>query len=839
MIREFMKRSSTATLASLVAAALVAIGAVSSHAFAQDPDGRNEDPKGREEWFWAQRSFPSVERPYAAMARARAAASHLNSAMFSRSASLAPLLGGSWRPIGPFGLFDAGGGFFGSAPQLDAGRVIAIAPSPVKGGPFIIGTASGGVWRASALGATWTPLTDNQCSLNTGAVTLDPVNPQIVYVGTGELNGGSYGCGVLRSADGGNSWTVSTNGLSLTGGGSVPFGALVVDKSTAGTVGAATLLGATPAGNAGVVRSTNSGASWTPVLAGYTSSIVAHPTNTAVYYAGDRDVATASHRGVFRSADHGATWSQLPQPPGVSPANIGRIELAVTPANPEAVYALVADAVSSKLAGAYRWDNAAGTWTQLAAAGLYSGINRGDFGAQGYYDLVIAVDPRDAKIMYIAGVRAFKSVDGGATFAPMANEIHCDWHSLTIDPLNPDVLYAGTDGGIFVSTDAGETWTSRNAGLTIAQYYPGVSVNPQGTVITGGTQDNGTEIFSGSPYWDGLLSGDGGYTAINYKDPTITWAETQWGSTGGTIARKQNGSSRPRVNGIIVGDRVQFIPPLVMDPVTPTKLYFGTMRLYRTVDEGLNWVPLTTDLSRGSGTITTVAIAPSDTLTIYAGTNDANVQVSHDGGLTFTRIVTGLPTRGVTRVVVDAANASHVLVTFSGFGAGHIWESLDAGVTWKDISGNLIDAPVNSAAFVGAPGNLFVGTDVGVYQTVDGGVTWQPGPAGIPNVPIMDLVYQPAASLLVAGTYGRGMFTYAVGGSAAVLRGDVNGDGKVDAFDALLIQQALVASLPLATSIFPRGDANCNGVIDSGDVVLVLRAAVGLPTPGACVGTVK
>ncbi|MEO7084010.1 MAG: dockerin type I domain-containing protein [Gemmatimonadaceae bacterium] len=807
-------------------------------AAAQDPDGRNEDVKGREEWFWAQRMYPFAERPYEAMARARAAASRL-SPVFSRSLSISPLLGGSWRAIGPYGLFDAGGGFFGSGPQLDAGRVVGIAPSPVVGGPFIIATASGGVWRASALGGTWVPLTDNQCSLNTGAVTLDPVNPQIVYVGTGELNGGSYGCGVLRSSDGGNSWTVSTAGLSLTNGGSVPFGALLIDKSTAGSATSTVILGATSASNAGVVRSTNSGTNWSAVLVGYTSSLVAHPTSPGVFYAGDRDFATPSHRGVFRSGDHGATWTQLPQPPSVAASNIGRIELAVTPADPEAVFVLVSDGSNSKLAGVYRWDNTAAAWTQLAAAGLYTGSNRGNFGNQGFYDLAIAVDPRNAKNIYVGGQRAFRSSDGGATFTPMGNEIHVDWHSIVVDPINPDILYAGTDGGVFVSTDAGETWTSRNAGLTITQYYPGVSINPQGTMITGGTQDNGTEIFSGSPYWDGLLSGDGGYTAINYKDPTIMWAETQWGTTGGTIARKQNGSSRSRVNGIIIGERVQFIPPLVMDPVTPTKLYFGTFRLYRTVDDGANWAPISTDLSRGTGTITTIAIAPSDTLTIYVGTTDANVQVSHDGGLTFTRLIAGLPSRNVTRIIVDPSNASHVIATFSGFATGHIFESADAAVTWNDISGNLIDAPANSAAFIGNPGNLFVGTDVGVFQTVDDGATWQPGPTGIPNVAIMDLVYQPAANVLVAGTYGRGMFTYNVGGVAAVLRGDVNGDGKVDAFDALLIQQALVASLPQATSIFPRGDANCNGVIDSGDVVLVLRAAVGLPTPGACVGTVR
>src|SRR5207237_696086 len=202
--------------------------------------------------------------------------------------------------------------------------------------PLLIGTASGGVWRSTPLAPTWAPLTDNQCTLNVGAVTLDPSNPSIVYAGTGELNGGSFGCGVLRSTDGGTTWTVSTSGLSLVGGGSVPFGALVVDRSSTGQPGSTILLGATPASNAGVVRSTNSGATWTPVLTGYTSSLLQHPTNEAVMYAGDRDIGVASHRGVFMSVDHGLTWGQLPQFPGVSDSStIGRIELATSVVDPE------------------------------------------------------------------------------------------------------------------------------------------------------------------------------------------------------------------------------------------------------------------------------------------------------------------------------------------------------------------------------------------------------------------------------------------------------------------------------------------------------------------------
>ncbi|MEO8623821.1 MAG: dockerin type I domain-containing protein, partial [bacterium] len=422
----------------------------------------------------------------------------------------------------------------------------------------------------------------------------------------------------------------------------------------------------------------------------------------------------------------------------------------------------------------------------------------------------------------------------------MGMEIHCDWHTIVVDPLNPDILYAGTDGGVFVSTDAGDTWTSRNAGLAITQYYPGIAISPDGAKIMGGSQDNGTHTYTGSPLWNGFAGGDGGYTAINYTNPTIVYGEAQWtNGAGAYIIRKDATTTSLRTTGIAPTDRGAFIPPLLLDPQTPTKLYFATQRVYRSVDEGRTWLPISGDLTKGTGRIMTVAIAKSDSLTIYAGTSDGNVQVSRDGGVTFTNVSSGLPNRTITRVVVDAADANHALVTVSGFGTGHVFETLNAGATWKDITGSgLVDAPVNAAAFIPGLG-IMVGTDVGVYQTTDDGVTWRVGPAGLPNVIVQDIVYAPALKQVVVGTYGRGMFTYTVGVEAGVLRGDVNGDGKVDAFDALLIQQAIVGSLPAGTAAYPRGDANCNGIIDAGDVLLVLKTSVGLPTTNSCVNTVK
>ncbi|MGE5102270.1 MAG: dockerin type I domain-containing protein [Deltaproteobacteria bacterium] len=824
-----MVESTSAVRVTLAAAVL--LSAVQSAVSAQVG---TEDPRGREEWYWSSLTYPFAERPYAQLRAVHERGAELRARAARSAAASTASLASAWHPLGPFGLFGADNGFSTSGPQLDAGRVAGVAPDG-RGNVFIA-TASGGVWRSSTLGTTWIPATDDQCSLNIGAIAVDPAAPNVVYAGTGEYNATSIGCGMLRSTDGGVTWTALGASSLLAGSTDAAFAHILIDRSTAGSPATTALLAAT---DAALFRSTNGGQTWAFVITGNVSSVVQDPAHPDVMFAGDADGFTRGKRGVYRSADHGITWAQLPPLPDVDPAQMGRIELAMSPAAPDALYALVANRTTARALGLFRWDDAASTWTQLAANGLIESDVRTDFGAQGWYDLAMQVDPRDANRIYLGGVRAFRSTDGGANFAPMGTEIHVDWHALAIDPVNADVVYAGTDGGVFISYDGGDSWTSRNQGLQITQYYPGISMNPSGTVVLGGSQDNGTSRFSGSLFWDGINAGDGGFTAIDASNPQVYWTEMQWDArTGGAgLLRHTATGETIRRTGIAATDRAPFIPPFVLDPATPTTLYFGTYRLYRTIDDGASWTPISGDLSKGSGTIATIAVAPTAPSTIYVGTSDGNVQVSRDGGATFAVVTSGLPNRAVSQIVVDRDSAAHAFVAFSGFSAGHVFETHDAGASWRDITASLPDVPAYSIVLVG--GTLIVGTEIGVFQTMDDGTTWASGPPGLPNAPVRDLAYQPLSRLLVAATYGRGMWQYAVGGEARVLRGDVNGDGKLDAFDALLIEQALVSSAPQNAALYPAGDANCNGKLDAGDLVLVLRAAVGLPTTGACVGTVK
>jgi photosystem II stability/assembly factor-like uncharacterized protein len=810
----------------------ICLGAHAYSMEAQTAAEPKEDVRAREEYFWSQRSYPSTERPYLKMELARTAASAQRQGLFNLLYSAG--VAGGWRSLGPNGLFHADNGFYSSGPMLDIGRVTSIVPSPT--GSLFIGTASGGVWQ-STNGGYWTALTDTQCNLTIGALSIDAADSNVLFAATGEYNVFSWGCGILRSTDGGVSWTqLGATSFRITRGGipagSASFGKILVSRPLGGSVATTVLIGAT---DVGVFRSTDGGSSWSYVLGGATSSVVAHPIQAGVVYGGNTDNFDASRRGLYKSMDNGATWTILPALPGVSVNEIERIELAVTAAAPDLVYVAVSRN-DRTLLGLFVWNDAAGTWMRLAASGIYAASSRGNFGAQSEYNLAIAVDPRDAARVYMAGVRGYRSTDGGATFRPMGMEIHADWHSIVIDPRNPDILYAGTDGGVFVSTDVGDSWVSRNAGLTVTQYYPGISAAPNGSKIIGGTQDNGTLLYTGSMVWTGFAPGDGGYTAINYNNPSIVYTEFPW--SGPRILRFDGTTFSSKNNGINGGDRAVFIPPLVMDPVTPTTLYFGTHRLYKTSDEGSQWTPISSDLTKGSGFITTIAVSKFDHNTIYVGASDGMVNVTRDGGATFNPVTTGLPNRWVTNIAVDPSDATHALLTVSGFASGHVFETRSAGAVWTDISGTLVDAPANAIAFVPGVG-IMVGTDVGVFQAPSPGASWIAGPAGIPNVIVYDLISVPAANMVIAGTYGRGMFAYTVGGDVPVLRGDVDGSGSLDAFDALLIQQSLVGTAPQSTVIYPRGDADCNFTIQSADVVYVLRTAVGLSSPGVCVNTVR
>ena len=376
--------------------------------------------------------------------------------------------------------------------------------------------------------------------------------------------------------------------------------------------------------------------------------------------------------------------------------------------------------------------------------------------------MLVAVHPTDPTIVYFGGVSLFKSTDGGANFSNISGSIHVDQHFFAFDPQTPSTVFVGNDGGIYKSIDGGTTWTTLNTNLALTQFYGGVSLHPSNANFAiGGTQDNGTVEYAGSADWTAVLGGDGGFTAIDFLDPTVRYAETQWTVSSGFSGprRSDGGAYFRKVSGIDESDRGIFIPPLVMDPSSPETLYFGTYLVYKTIDRGETWSAVSSDLTGGGREISAIAVAPSTSDVVYAGTGGGNVWTSTDGGGTWTNITSGLPTRYVTDLAVDPSDPQTAFVTFSGFLSGHVFKTVNGGTSWSDITNGLPDMPVNTILLEpGTPSTIYLGTDLGVYRTINGGGSWSPFNDGLPLIAVFDLAAEPNTGLLVAATHGRSMF---------------------------------------------------------------------------------
>jgi photosystem II stability/assembly factor-like uncharacterized protein len=426
---------------------------------------------------------------------------------------------------------------------------------------------------------------------------------------------------------------------------------------------------------------------------------------------------------------------------------------------PSTIYAFYCDDPGYFL-GVYKSTDGGDSWNATNSSGLSSLTS-----SFGWYFGQIRVDPTNPARVFVMGVPLYRTQNGGFSWQEVGYDNHVDHHAMEFDPFYASRVYEGNDGGIYVSNDGGTNWTKLYDQPT-NQFYA-IEIDYQNpNRLYGGTQDNGTlRTVSGDPdNWERIFGGDGFYVVVDPTDTNTIFCEYQYGNA---YKSEDFGYSWDwALSGVSDGDRRNWSSPIVMDPSDTETLYFGTYRLWKTTNQGDSWSAISGDLTSGDngglGTITTIAVAPTDPEVVYVGTDDSHVWVTQNGGGSWSDISSALPNRWVTRVAVDTSDPQVAYVTFSGLrwneNIGHVYRTDDAGASWTDITGNLPDAPVNALVVdPDYPGALYVGSDVGCFYTMNDGASWSLVGSGLPAVPVYDLkIHQPTRTL-VAGTHGRSM----------------------------------------------------------------------------------
>lgn len=685
------------------------------------------------------------------------------------------------------------------APAKTGGRIADLAIDPKSPSTWFAAVASGHVWKTTNGGITWKPVFENYGSYSTGTITIDPNNSNIVWLGTGENNAQrsvSKGDGVYKSVDGGNSWTHM--GLKT----SEHIGKIMVDPRNSNTVFVASQGSVwKDGGERGLYKTKDGGETWERVLhvsdqTGI-SDIIMDPRNPEVLIASAYQrrrhpgamVAGGPDGGIWKSIDGGDNWKKLSR--GLPGGDLGRIGLAVSPQQPDVVYALVIG--TDETSGFFRSSNFGENWRKMSD---YTVVD-----AQYYVELF--PDPGQFDKVYSVNTRLDVTYDGGRNFERVsARNVHVDHHAMAFDPGNPDHILLGNDGGVYETLDGAENWRFFD-NLPITQFYRvGLDNDYPFYNVYGGTQDNASlggpsSTISGvitNADWYVTTGGDGFQTRVDPKNPNVIYSESQYGG----IVRfdKQSGqriSIKPQPGEDEEPYRFHWNAPLLISPHNNERLYFAANMIFKSEDRGNSWSKVSGDLSLNRdrnrmkimdrvwgidavyknvwtspmGTVVALDESPLTEGLLIAGTDDGQVSLTRNGGETWSKLsgFDGVPANTfVADVHASPVDANTLFVIFNNHKFGdykpYIFRSTDLGKTWKSLSSNLPAEEYLWSIYQDHvnPSLLFLGAEYGLYVSVDGGKQWIEMKSGIPTIAIRDLEIQRRENDLVAASFGRGFY---------------------------------------------------------------------------------
>ena len=713
-----------------------------------------------------------------------------------------------------------GAGWENIGPNNVGGRTVSIAIDPVDTSIIYMGSASGGLWKSVTGGLginAWQYIKTGFPVLGVGAITINPDNNNEIFIGTGETyaygtstNGlitrterGSFGMGILKTIDGGLTWNISLDWTYQENRG---VWDIIYDPQNTNILHAAT--------TEGIYRSTDGGDTWTLQLdKKMVMDLEINNNDPEILYAGVGNLSSID-KGIYKSTNGGDTWNILTG--GGLPAYTqdGRISISAYQSNPDILIAVIGNAFSTK--GIYKTVNAGTTWVQLDAEEVVS--------YQGWYAKGILIKPDDSQQVLLCGVELWKSTNGGTSINQITEytgpytEMHPDVHNIISNPLNPELVYVITDGGLFRSNDFGETFYSCNDGYVTTQFYIGAMSAQSNAVGLGGLQDNATVRYDGTNYWLKVIGGDGCFTAIDPTDDQIQYGAYQYGNFYKSYDQ-----------GLTWFEQIfypfgsaAFVAPIIIAPSDHDILFVGDTKLNRSDDAGsLFYTPDPATADSGNFLLS-IGVSTSTPDTIYysaAGISGrADIFRCFDGGETKTVITNGLPDRYYRDIEVNKNNAAEVLVCLSGFGSPHVYRSINSGDDWTDISVSLPDVPFHSVLF--DPINdsiIYAGNDFSVFVSYDKGNAWSTISESWPDAAmVFDLQVSTSDKKLLAFTHGHGVYrTDLLGIDQPIAIQNSNLNEQINIYPTLVDDKIIInineLNIPLNLKIF---DMQGNLILD-------------------------